>query len=62
LIPSFADNIRIIPCPEVVVVDIEHILTVNMLHPSTECCVKRAYPQCVDVIAVHKIASTRMIV
>jgi hypothetical protein len=33
-----------------------------MLHLSTECCVKRAYPQCVDVIAIHKIASTRMFV
>jgi hypothetical protein len=29
-----------------------------MLHLSAEYCVKRAYPQCVDVITIHKIAST----
>jgi hypothetical protein len=35
-------------------VDVEHAL---MLRLSTECCVKRAHPQHVEVVAIRKIAS-----
>jgi hypothetical protein len=36
VIPTFRDNVRIIPCPEVYVMDIKHTHTQNMLRLSIE--------------------------
>jgi hypothetical protein len=44
------DSMRIIPCPEVTVGEVEHIL---MLRLSAEFYVKTAHPQCVDVVAIR---------
>jgi hypothetical protein len=46
LIPTFVDNVRIISCPNVTLVDAEHALKrKNLLRLSTDCCLKRAPQQ-----------------
>jgi hypothetical protein len=59
LIPTFAVRMRIIPCTNVTVVDLEHNLMHKTRSVSTEFCVKWAQPQRTAVVAMRKIASVQ---
>jgi hypothetical protein len=57
LVHMFMNSTRGFPCPEVTLWTF-NTLTHNMFHLSTECYVKRAHMQCIDV-AIRKIASVQ---